>query len=69
MLLAPQDSVDNFETRPAPGLDDVNAGAMATIALAFMFDRDRYLALCIFADGCAVKLEILQHEFDSGRLF
>ena len=69
MLLATQDTIDNLETRPAPGLDDVDAGAMATVAPAFVFDRDRYLALRIFADRRAVKLEVLEYEYDTGRLF
>ena len=69
MLFATQDSIDNFETRPAPGLDDVDAGAMTTVALAFVFDRDRYLALCVFADRRAVKLEVLEYEFHFGCLF
>jgi hypothetical protein len=68
MLFATQDTVHYLETRAASGLDNVDAGAMPTVAPAFVLDRDCYLALRIFADRCAVKLEVLQYELNTGRL-
>ena len=68
MSFATQDSVHYLETRAAPGLDDVDAGAVAAVAPAVVFDSDRYLALRIFADRCAVQLEVLQYQVHTGRL-
>jgi hypothetical protein len=54
VFATPENSIDDFEVRPAAGLDNVHADAMAPITIVLMFDRYHDFTLCILADRSAV---------------